>query len=144
MEPFTPREQIIEVVNKLFVYTDERHWDKLQEEVFTKVVLLDMSSMGVNATTISSKEICEKWTQGFAALDAVNHLVGNHLVTLREKDADVFAYATATHFKKNTQNGNTREYVGTYLLHLIRKENGWRVDKFKYNLKYMTGNLDLE
>jgi hypothetical protein len=31
---FTTREQIIEMANKLFEYTDNQHWQKLQDKVF--------------------------------------------------------------------------------------------------------------
>ncbi|MCB0749802.1 MAG: hypothetical protein KDC90_20275, partial [Ignavibacteriae bacterium] len=58
--------------------------------------------------------------------------------------AEVFVYATATHFKNSTTNGKTREFVGSYNLHLAKNEEEWRIDKFKYNLKYSTGNLDLK
>jgi hypothetical protein len=40
----------------------------------------------------------------------------------------VFAYATATHFKKLATNGKTREFVGTYELHLMNTQIGWRID----------------
>ena len=43
---FTPREQIVETANKLFVYTDSHQWKKMQEEVFTDSVLFDMSPLG--------------------------------------------------------------------------------------------------
>jgi hypothetical protein len=33
--------------------------------------------------------------------------------------------------------------VGSYNLHLIPTEGGWRIDIFKYNLKYVNGNLSL-
>ena len=42
---FTPREQIIEVVNRLFYYTDYREWDNLVNEVFSPQVELDMVSL---------------------------------------------------------------------------------------------------
>ena len=46
MSQFTLREQIIEKVNQLFVYTDYQEWQKLQEEVFAEKVFFDMSSLG--------------------------------------------------------------------------------------------------
>ncbi len=139
----TEREEIIEIVNKLFIYTDYQEWEKLQNEVFTPNVFLDMSSLVAEATTLTSQEICSNWKTGFEGLDAVNHLAGNYLVTITDKEADVFAYATATHFKESATNGKIREFVGSYDLHLVKTENGWRIDKFKYNLKYAIGNMDM-
>jgi len=144
MEVFTTREQIVEVVNRLFVYTDEQEWENLENEVFSREVLFDMSSLGTPAKKMPAKEICANWKQGFEGLDAVNHLAGNYLVTLNDDAAIVFAYATATHFKKSASRGATRDFVGTYDLHLAKTEIGWRIDAFRYNLKYITGNVNLE
>src|SRR6476620_2688227 len=143
MESFSTREQIVEVVNKLFVYTDAQEWEKLQQEVFTEQVLFDMSSMGGKEMVTTAANICQIWKEGFTGIDAVNHLAGNYLINIKDEIADVFAYATATHYKKAATQGKTREFVGTYNLHLIQHGDGWRIDHFKYNLKYATGNLDL-
>ena len=140
----TVREQIIEVVNKLFVYTDEQDWYALKNEVFTEIVHFDMSSLGQEIVEKPAQEICEDWKAGFAGLDAVNHLAGNHLVTIKENEAVVFAYATATHYKETAIEGKTREFVGTYNLVLEKGPEGWRINSFKYNLKYVTGNIDMK
>ncbi len=93
MEHFSIREQIVEVVNKLFIYTDSKEWDKLQNEVFTEQILFDMSSIGQEVKTTTAKEVCEIWQKGFESLDAVNHLSGNYLITLTGETTDVFAHA---------------------------------------------------
>jgi hypothetical protein len=79
---FTTREQIIEIVNRLFVYTDYREWQKLQTEVFTPTVRFDMSSLGAGAPKDqTAQEICATWESGFAGIDAVHHHSGNFMVT---------------------------------------------------------------
>ena len=143
MSTLTVHEQIIETVHKLFIYTDSMKWQKLQDEVFTESVFFDMSSLGSEAKLTSAKSICESWESGFGGLDAVNHLAGNLLVSVNDDQAYVFAYATATHYKSSAIKGKTREFVGTYDLHLMNTASGWRIDQFKYNLKFMNGNLDL-
>ena len=142
MENYSTNDLITKVVNKLFVYTDFQYWDKLQNEVFTKQVLFDMSSLGGTNSKLTAVEICNIWKEGFIGIDAINHLAGNYLIEMTENGATVFAYATATHYKKLATNGKTREFVGTYNLHLINNEVGWRIDEFKYNLKYTNGNVD--
>jgi hypothetical protein len=140
----TEREQIIETVNKLFIYTDYQEWDKLQSEVLTESVYLDMSSMGADAAELSAKEICEAWREGFSGLDAVNHLAGNYLVNLDGDRARVFAYATATHYRADAKQGQTRDFVGSYNFELLKDSGSWKISVFKYNLKYTAGNLDLK
>ncbi len=144
MESLTTRDQLIEIVNKLFIYTDQKDWDKLQSEVFAPTVHFDMSSLGGEVTTKTSKEICDNWNTGFGGLDSVNHLAGNHLVSVEGSNAEVFCYTTATHYRESATQGKTREFVGTYELKLSKETNGWLIRSFKYNLKYMNGNLELK
>ena len=141
---FTVKEQIIEIVHKLFIYTDNQEWKKLQKEVFSELVDFDMSSLGGEISKKSSIDICNEWKQGFEGIDSINHLAGNHLVKISNNSAEVFIYATAAHFKESAIKGKTREFVGSYNLHLVKNMKRWKIDKFKYNLKYMTGNLDLK
>lgn len=144
MSSLTEREQIIETVNKLFIYTDHMYWNKLQNEVFSKFVHLDMASMGGESRELLASEICTNWENGFKDLDAVNHLSGNYLVNINGYRAEVFAYATATHYKKNAKRGSTRDFIGTYNLSLVKNPEGWRISKMKYNLRYAIGNLHLK
>ena len=139
----TTQEAIIEIANKLFIYTDQREWGKLQSEVFTETVHFDMSSLGAEVTNKTSQEICNDWNVGFEGVDSINHLAGNYLVSIDGNSAELFCYATATHYKEAATNGKTREFVGTYELGLEQTVNGWRINQFKYNLKYMNGNMDL-
>lgn len=141
---FTEREQIVEIVNKLFVYTDNQEWTKLQDEVFTSNIELDMISMGAEKSEIvSSREICYRWEKAFEELDAIHHQAGNYIVKVDGDRADVYAYAIASHFKAGAKKGKTREFVGSYDFHLTKTLGGWRIDKFKYNLQYSTGNMAL-
>ncbi|MEM9327083.1 MAG: nuclear transport factor 2 family protein [Bacteroidota bacterium] len=140
----TEREAIIEIVNKLYIYTDFRQWDQLQDEVFAPEVFLDMTSMGGKAEDTTPAAICAMWEEGFKGLDAVNHLAGNYLVKLTtDGEAEAFAYATATHYKASATRGKTREFVGTYDFKLKRLDHGWRIYHFVYELKYASGNMDL-
>jgi hypothetical protein len=142
---FSVREQVVEIVNKLFVYTDGRQWKKLLDEVFSASVLFDMSSAGGGgAATLPAKEICDAWEKGFEGIDAVHHQAGNYLVTINNTAATVQAYAIAIHFKKTAQHGNTRQFVGSYDLELSEVPGkGWRIYTFRYNLKFIDGNADL-
>ena len=144
MQGFTEREKIVEVINKLFIYTDHQYWDKLQNDVFTKFVHLDMTSMRGEAKEMLANQICKIWEKGMENLDAVNHLGGNYLITINGQKASAFAYSTTTHYKKSAKNGNTRDFIGTYNLELVKEQLHWRISKIKYNLRYISGNLNLK
>ena len=139
----TVREEIVELINMLFIYTDEQNWDRLTSEVFAENVHLDMTSLGGEASDTSAIAICEMWDTSFKGIDSINHLGGNYLINIDDKNISAFAYSTATHFKKSAKNGTTREFVGTYEMKITGDSENWRIHFLKYNLKYMTGNLDL-
>ncbi|RYZ00488.1 MAG: nuclear transport factor 2 family protein [Chitinophagaceae bacterium] len=143
MDQRSTRDLVLEVVHKLFIYTDNRQWGRLLSEVFCGEVAFDMSSVGGAARRMPAKDICHDWERGFEGLDGINHLSGNHLVSVNGPEATVFCYATATHFRKSATQGQTRSFVGTYDLHLVRTAVGWRIDAFTYQLKFMTGNAEL-
>lgn len=141
---YTEREQIIELLNRLFYYTDHRIWDKLKSEVFAAEVFMDMTSLGApSAEKWTAERICDEWAAGFKDLDAIHHQSGNYIVDIEGASADVKAYAIASHYKKEASNGTTREFVGSYDFHLTKENGSWKLDAFKFNLKYMSGNLDL-
>lgn len=147
MENKTKRDEVIEVVNKLFIYTDYQHWSKLLAEVLTETVYFDMSSLGAGAgKKLKATEIADMWKAGFAGIDAVHHQSGNFLVTFKKDalEADVFCYAIASHFKSTATQGKTREFVGNYDLHVVLTDLGWRIDSFTYNVKYINGNAELK
>jgi hypothetical protein len=143
MVTFSVRDEIVEVINKLFIYTDTQEWKKLQHEVFSDDVFFDVSSLGGHKSEISSAAICELWKEGFVGLDSIHHQAANFLVQINDTVASVFAYATATHFKESASKGKTREFVGTYNINLMKHGVGWRIYQFKYDLKFKTGNLEL-
>ncbi len=39
---------------------------------------------------------------------------------------------------------HTRVFVGSYDFGLRRQDGRWRIDRFRFNLKYLDGNLELE
>ncbi len=139
------QKELTDLVNRLFMYTDNRNWEGLHNEVFSSTVLFDMESAGAGpARTMTAQEITAMWNQGFQGVDQVHHQAGHSIVTVNGNGADIYAYSVATHFRQAALNGNTRTIVGSYDLRAERTNRGWRLNQFKYNLKYMDGNLTLQ
>jgi hypothetical protein len=146
METKSKRDEVIEIVNKLFIYTDSRQWQALLQEVFKENIFFDMSSMsGQPGSEMKASAICDAWKEGFKDIDAVQHLAGNYLVRFKEEEtkAEVLCYANAVHYRQAAKNDKTREFVGSYDIHLVLTDYGWRIDRFKYNLKFIKGNQTL-
>lgn len=141
----TDYQELTELANKLFMYCDARQWPKLLNEVFTAEIMFDMESAGGEKPGIlPAQQVCEMWRDGFIALDAVHHQAGHYLISIERNNASIFAYAVATHFRKKATHGHTRTFVGSYDLEAIKTTTGWRLNKFKYNLKFIDGNTTLE
>jgi hypothetical protein len=138
------RENIIEQVNRLFIGTDNRDWRNVGS-LFASEVLFDMTSLaGGNPSTLTPDAITSAWDAGLKPLKAIHHQAGNYLVDIKGQNADVFCYAIAAHYLPNESGRNVRTFVGSYDIHLINTYGTWLIDKFKYNLKYIDGNPDLE
>ena len=147
MQIKSKRDEVVELINKLFVYTDSQQWNKLVKEVFKERVLFDMTSLGSGpAKEMTAVAICDLWRKGFAGIDHVHHQSGNFIVDFNEAgiEADVFCYASASHYKERATQGTTRGFIGSYNFHASFTDLGWRLDSFKYNLKYITGNEELK
>lgn len=137
------RQQIIDVVNQLFIQTDNRNWEGV-ENCFAEKVLFDMTSLaGGEPTTLTPQQITAAWDEGLKDLQAIHHQVGNFVVSIDSDGADVFCYGIASHFKPNGSGQNTRTFVGSYDFHLTKKDDEWKIDAFKFNLKYLDGKADL-
>ncbi|WP_280249172.1 nuclear transport factor 2 family protein [Nocardia abscessus] len=133
---------IVDVITKMFVYTDQKRWEGLASEVFTPTVEFD-GGFGGPVGERAAADIIADWRTGLADLDEVHHQSGNHLIDLDGDTARVHADAIAVHVKNAAVEGKTRTFVGSYSLGVVRTADGWRVDRFHYHLKVIDGNADL-
>jgi hypothetical protein len=135
---------VIDTINRLFVAVDDRDWAGTRECLAPQVVM-DVSSMtGEAPATLASEEIIQSWTNGLEPMEAVHHQSGNFRVAVIGSEADAFCYATAFHYLTHPSGENTRRFVGSYDFHLTKQDAAWVIDRFKYNLKFIDGNVDLE
>jgi SnoaL-like domain len=138
------KDRIIDTVNQLFVSTDQRDWGGVRS-VLAADVLMDMTSLaGGKPTRMSAEQIAAGWEQGLRPIEAVHHQAGNYRVQLDGERATAFCYGTAYHYRKTRSGRNTRVFVGSYDFHLQRTNDRWLIDSFRFNLKYVDGNLNLE
>ena len=144
LEILINKDQIRETIDQLFIATDNREWQKVKQ-CFTDSVKFDMTSMtGGDPAIIKSDEIINGWEAALKKLEAIHHQAGNYLIEVNNDESTVFCYAIASHYLSTSSGNNTRTFVGSYNFHLMKKDNHWRIDQFKFNLKYSSGNMDLE
>jgi hypothetical protein len=144
LETIVDQTKIIETINRLFIGTDNRDWT-LVRSCFAPRVLFDMSSLGAGEPKhLSPEDIVAAWETGLKPLKAIHHQAGNYLVEVNGTNAEAFCYGIASHYLPNKSNKNTRTFVGSYEFELQKDSGRWRIAKFKFNLKYIDGNPDLE
>ncbi|MGF7034693.1 hypothetical protein J2T17_005662 [Paenibacillus mucilaginosus] len=135
--------RIIDAANQLFIQTDERNWPQVKLS-FAEKVLFDMSSAGGGEPAmVTPRHIVDGWEAGLAPMKAIHHQIGNYRVDVRGNEADLFCYGIAYHYLPNESGKNTRTFVGSYNLHFIKVSDSWKIDKFKFNLKFIDGNAEL-
>jgi hypothetical protein len=134
---------IEDVMTALFVKTDERDWKSVQN-LFAAKVKFDMTSLsGGEAKVESPQDITDGWDKGLKGIEHLHHQGGNFRVWIHGNEADAKSYAIAYHYKKKTDNKNTRVFVGSYDYHLVKIDGKWKIDLFRYNFKFLDGNKDL-
>jgi len=137
------KDKVIETITNLFINTDNKDWNKVKD-CLTEKVHFDMSSLGGETTILTSQQIIDIWKKGLTPIEAVHHQAGNYKVEIKDDEATVFCYGVAFHYLKTKSGNNTRTFVGSYDFHLIKINGKWLINKFKFNLKFIDGNLNLE
>ena len=144
MNTLIEKDRVIEIVNRLFINTDNRDWPAVKA-LFAPRVHFDMTSLaGGEPSSLKPQEIVDGWDKGLKALKAIHHQAGNHIANVEESEATVFCYGVAWHYLPNKTERNTRTFVGSYDIHLVKTDEDWKIDRFKFNLKFIEGNADLE
>jgi hypothetical protein len=138
------RERIAEVVNALFVGTDARDWVRVRS-CFAPAVTFDMTSVAGGAPAqLSPEQIAAAWETGLKPIESVHHQTGNLSITCTGAEATAFCYGIAYHYRRTRSGRNTRVFVGSYDFHLRNIGAAWQIDLFRFNLKFVDANLELE
>lgn len=135
LEYLFEKDKIIETINHLFVFTDNRDWEGVKK-CFTENVYFDMTSMGAGkAELLKSALIIEAWDKGLKPMEAIHHQVGNYKVEVDENSANSFCYGIAFHYRKTKSGNNARTFVGSYNFHLTKIDSRWVIDSFRFDLE---------
>ena len=93
---------------------------------------------------MAPEEIVAGWDAGLKSLKAIHHQAGNGLVRVSAAKAKAFCFAIATHHQLPKSNANTRTFAGSDYFERRNGAGWWRITRFKFILKYIGGNLNLE
>ena len=143
LEAMRDRDRVIDTVNSLFFAVDERDWEAARG-ILAERVLFDVTSLGSpQPRDMTADEIIAAWQEGLANIEAVHHQSGNFRVTVEGDQASCFCYGIAYHYRLVESRRNLRVFVGSYDYRLVRDGDRWRITHFKFNAKFVDGNLHL-
>ena len=138
------RDRIADVVNTLSAATDARDWPRVRD-CFAPEVVFDMTSLaGGSPARVSPDDIVAGWKKGLEPIEAAHHQFGNLSIRCDAADASASCYGIAYHYRRTSSGRNTRVFVGSYDFHFQRREGEWKIDRFRFNAKFVDGNLQLE
>jgi len=134
---------IVKTCTLLARMADRQDWASF-EEIFTEEVDLDYTSLnGGEPLQLPRQSVIAGWSAVLGGLDATQHLVGNHLVTLNGDTAECTASVLATHILENEQGDPVWTVGGHYLYSLVRTAEGWRISGLKMTADWTTGNREI-
>jgi hypothetical protein len=136
IESILDRQAVEDMVTALFVAVDTKDW-KRTADLLAEQVHFDVTSLaGGEPGLVSRESIIEGWRSGLEPIQAVHHQAGNYEVEIDAEGATVLCYAIATHYAPERDQAVTT-FVGDYEIHLVRAGDGWLIDRFRYNNKYV-------
>jgi hypothetical protein len=143
MSTVEDRLAVIEVCTRMAWHADQREWEELTS-VFADEVVLDYTSLnGGEPATLTPGQIVDAWSGLFSRLDATQHLVSNHLVTVDGDTAVCTAQFQATHLLANRFGSPLWTLGGAYRFDLVRTGDGWRISGLVMTATWADGNKDL-
>lgn len=144
LDTLVAKDGIATVVHRLFIATDQRDWPAVRR-CFADRVEFDMTSLaGGSPVQLTPRQITDAWDVGLKPIQHVHHQVGNLEIEVRGDTATAFCYGVALHFRPTASGENVRRFVGSYDFQLHRGSDGWRIGGFRFNAKFVDGNLNLE
>ena len=144
LETLLDKDAIGDVIHRLFIGTDNRDWTAVRTALAPRLHV-DMTSLtGGEPSDIDGPALAAMWENGLQPIQAVHHQVGNLCIGVDGDAAEAFCYGTATHYRPTASGRNVRTFVGSYDFRLARVDGAWRITLFRFNLKYVDGNLQLE
>ena len=144
LETLLDKDAIADVIHQLFIGTDNRDWAMVRAALAPRVHVDMTSLVGGEPADVAGSDLAAMWEVGLQPIQAVHHQVGNLRITVDGDAAEAYCYGTATHYRPTASGRNVRTFVGSYDFNLARMDGAWRITLFRFNLRYLDGNLQLE
>jgi 3-phenylpropionate/cinnamic acid dioxygenase small subunit len=134
------RGEISDVQLRYATGLDFRDWQCFRA-CFADEIEVDFTAIfGGTPRTVTADRWTEAARRTVSGLDATQHMITNHVITVSGDQALCVAYVQAQHYLLNDKGDSTQTMGGYYTNHFVRTPQGWRINKCKLTLTWTTGN----
>ena len=122
---------------------DMRDWATFRS-CFTDEIETDFTSVfGGQPRKVSADRWTESARRTVSGLQATQHMITNHVITIDGDEALCIAYVQAQHYLPNDRGESTQTMGGYYTNRFVRTAVGWRIRSCKLTLTWNKGNWDI-
>jgi hypothetical protein len=137
-------QDIVDVVNGVAIYADQREWAKLRGLYADEVAIDYTSFVGGEPSRVRADDLMAGWKTGLKRYTGTQHLLGNHRVTVEGDHATCLVYVQATHWLAQPDTDDaTWTAHGYYDYRLERSENRWKITHHTFTATIVYGNRHL-
>jgi hypothetical protein len=142
LQSLVDRAAIIDTINGVGVWADHKDFAKLRP-LFADTVEMDYTSLaGGTPVTVKADDLMKGWENGLRPL-RTQHMITNHLVTIRGDTAESISYVHAMHYVPNNMGLSSWQVYGSYNHTFIRSAGAWKITAMKLNKLMADGNAAL-
>ncbi len=127
---------IIQMINLYGLAMDAQRWD-LFDRIFTEDVEADF---GESSRWSDRSSFKRDFAAFHAAFDSTQHMMSNHLVSLRGETAQALTYGTWRLIRKGVEGGDVWEGSGWYDDDIVRRDNRWWIKRRTCRVTWWGGN----
>ncbi len=131
------RQEIIALAIAYCWSIDGHRWDDL-DDIFTIDATADFATAGVHDGRAGIKERIEG---ALGSLDASQHIVSNHQISLEGDTARHRCQMQAQHVRHDADGGPNYMVAGRYEDRLVRTAEGWRIAHRDLVIAWTDGNI---
>ena len=132
------RLEIVDLTHRYCWALDSKTWDLLDD-----VFLPDATAELRSAPLIGRDAIRDRIRTAIERLDATQHTVSNHLITVDGDRASSRTYLHSQHVRAGAEGGELYVIAGRYEDELVRTPDGWRIAFRRLVTVWSEGNLDV-
>ncbi|MEM1108415.1 MAG: nuclear transport factor 2 family protein [Planctomycetota bacterium] len=140
--PDATRFEVMEAVNRLGFSMDTGNWQGVRGCLADTLYTDYTSLVGGDPAEVSADDLVAAWKQAIEPLDAIQHVVGSHLVTLGADEAVSTAQGIVSHRFGERELGvaDVWTVAGHYEYKLSKAEGQWKIRSAEFTLLWETGD----